>query len=60
MSNTNEFIYKTEINSQSENKLMATKEKRQGRDKLGAWDENIHTAIFKTDNQQGPTVQHRD
>ena len=60
MSNTNEFIYKTEINSQSENKLMATKEKMQGRDKLGAWDENIHTAIFKTDNQQGPTVQHRD
>ena len=39
---------------------MATKEKRQGRDKLGAWDENIHTAIFKTDNQQGPTVQHRE
>ena len=56
MSNTNEFIYKTEINSQSENKLMATKGKRWGRDKLGAWDENIHTAIFKTDNQQGRTV----
>ena len=26
------------------------------RDKLGAWDEHIHTTIFKIDNQQGPTV----
>ena len=27
---------------------------------LGAWDGHVHTAIFKTDNQQGPIVQHRD
>ena len=27
-----------------------------GRDKSGSWDEHIHTTIYKTDNQQGPTV----
>ena len=30
--------------------------KEVGRDKLGVWDRHIHTAIFKIDNQQGPTV----
>ena len=29
-----------------------------GRDSRGVWDGHIHTAIFKMDNQQGPTVQH--
>ena len=27
---------------------------------LGAWDGHVQTAIFKTDNQQGPILQHRD
>ena len=27
-----------------------------GRDRSGVWDWHVHTAIFKTDNQQGPTV----
>ena len=31
-----------------------------GRDRLGVWDWHVHTAIFKIDNQQGPTVQHRE
>ena len=33
-----------------------------GRDKSGVWDEHTHThtTIYKTDNQQGPTVQHRE
>ena len=31
-----------------------------GRDKLGIWNEQIHITIFKTDKQQGPTVQHRE
>ena len=31
-----------------------------GRDKSGAWDEHTDTTIYKTDNQQGPTVQHRE
>ena len=26
------------------------------RDNKGVWDRHIHTAIFKIDNQQGPTV----
>ena len=24
------------------------------------WNQHVHTAIFKKDNQQGPTVQHRE
>ena len=31
-----------------------------GRDRLGVWDGSVPTAIFKIDNQQGPTVQHRE
>ena len=31
-----------------------------GKEKLGVWDWHIHTTIFKTDNQQGPTIQHRE
>ena len=26
------------------------------KDKLGGWDWHIHTAIYKIDNQKGPTV----
>ena len=25
-------------------------------ERLGVWDWHVHTAIFKMDNQQGPTV----
>ena len=39
---------------------MVTKEEKgenvSGRDKSGAWDEHIHTTVYKVDNQQGPTV----
>ena len=31
----------------------------EGRDRLGVWDRHIHTTIYKTASQQGPTVQHR-
>ena len=27
-----------------------------GRDRSRVWDEHVHTAIFKMDNQQGPTT----
>ena len=27
---------------------------------LGVWDGHVHTAIFKIDNQRGPTTQHRE
>ena len=54
---TKELIYKTEIDSQTlKNKFMTTKGKREGRDKLGVWDLHVHTTIYKTDSQQGPTV----
>ena len=51
---TNELIYKAETDSDFKNKL------QRGnvgvRDKLGIWDEHIHTTINKIDNQQGSTV----
>ena len=30
------------------------------RDSQGVWDGHVHTAIFKMNNQQGPTLQHRE
>ena len=30
---------------------------RVGRDKIGIWDQQIHTTVYKIDNHQGPTVQ---
>ena len=26
----------------------------------GVWDGHVHTAVFKTDNQQGPAVEHKE
>ena len=31
-----------------------------GREGLGAWDQQMHTIIYRMDKQQGPTVQHRE
>ena len=39
---------------------MVTKGERWGADKLGVWDQQIQTTIYKPDKQQGPTVQHRE
>ena len=39
-----------------ENRLMVVG----GKDSLGVWDGHVHTAIFKMDHQQGPTVEHRE
>ena len=39
---------------------MVAKGKDGGRDHYRVWDEHVHTAIFKMDNQQGPTVLHRE
>ena len=33
--------------------------KAEGRDKLGVWDQEIQTIIYKINKQQGPTLQHR-
>ena len=32
------------------------KEKVERRDKLGSWEQHIHTTIHKIDKQQGPTI----
>ena len=56
---TNELIYKTEKDSDSENEFKVAKEEGLG-NRQGVWDGHVHTAVFKTDNQQGPTVQHRE
>ena len=54
---TNGLIYKTETDSQTwKTNLWLQKGKRGGRDKLGVWDQQIHTTIYKTDKKQGPTV----
>ena len=31
-----------------------------GRDSQGVWDQHVHTALFRMDGQQGPTLQHRE
>ena len=31
-----------------------------GRDRLGVWDGHVLTTVFKIDNQQRPTVLHRE
>ena len=38
-----------------ENELMFAGQKGQG-----VWDGHVHTAVFKMENQQGPTVEHRE
>ena len=45
-----------------EDKLVVTKGDtwQRGREKSGAWDKHTHTTIYKIDNQQGPTVEHRE
>ena len=58
---TNELIYKTETDSQTQKtNLWLPKGKGGGRDKLEVWDQQIQTTIYKIDKQQGPTVYHRE
>ena len=55
---TNEFIYKTDSQTQKMNlRLSGSWGERMGeRDSQAVWEGHIHTAVFKMDNQQGPTV----
>ena len=39
--------------------LWLPKEKWVG-NKLGVWDQQIQTTVYKIDKQQGPAVQHRE
>ena len=55
--NTHELMDKTEVDSQTETKLMLPKGKEgAGRDKVGSRDEHTHTTVYKIDKQQGPAV----
>ena len=52
----NEHIYKTETDSQTQRmNLWLPGRKGGGRDSQGAGDQHVHIAIFKMDNQEGPT-----
>ena len=54
--NTNELIYKTETDSQTQKtNLWLPGERGEG-----VWDYNIQTTAYKIDKQQGPTVQLRE
>ena len=57
----NEQIYKTDLQILKRN-LWLPKRKHlwRGREYSGAWDEHTYTTAFKIDDQQGPTVQHRE
>ena len=36
--------------------MFIRRETRSGRGTLGGWDEQAHTAVYKIDNEQEPTV----
>ena len=57
---TNELIYKIEIDSQTQKTNLWLPTGKAGKDKLGAGDQQIHTTVYKTDKQQGSTVQQRE
>ena len=53
-------MYKTEIDSQAlRTHIGLQRGKGGGGDKLGVWDQQIHTTVYKIDKEQGPTVEHR-
>ena len=55
----NELIYKTEVDLQIWKTNLWLPKGKQG-NKSGAQDEHTHTTIYKIDNRQGHTVQHRE
>ena len=50
----NDLIYKTEVDSQTQ-KTTYGYQREWGREKLGVWNEHIHTTIYKIDKQKGTT-----
>jgi len=59
ISDTNEPIYKTEIDSQKYRAdLVAKVEEGLGRDGWGGWACQMQTVIHRMDKQQDPTVYH--
>ena len=57
---TNEPMYETETDSQTENKHVVAKAGVQRRKGLGVWDQPMQTIIYRMDKQQGPTIQYRE
>ena len=59
---TNEPIYKTEIDSQTQSTDLWLPRGRGGRDRdgLGVWGWQMQNITFRMDKQQGPNVQHRE
>ena len=56
-----ELIYKTETDSQTENRLaIAEGERGSWRGGLGVWDWQMQATIYRKDKQQGPIVEHRE
>ena len=55
--NTNELIYRIEKDLQTQKtNLWLPKEKEDAGGKLGDWDQQIQTIIYKVDKQQAPTI----
>ena len=54
---TNELIYKTETDSQTDNKFLVTKGEGGERDESAIWDQQMQTAIYKRDKQYCPTCK---
>ena len=58
INDANKLIYKTETGLQTQRMNLWLQGRRmRGSDTQGVWDGHVYIAIFKTDNQQGPTVQ---
>ena len=47
---TNELIHKTEVELQMQKINLWLPGDKEGKDKLGNWDQDIHTIIYKIDN----------
>ena len=57
---TNELTYKIDTESQTQKTNLWLPKGREGSDKLAAQDQQRHTIIYEIDEQQGPTVVHRE
>ena len=58
---TDELIYKQKQTHKLKEQIYGCWQVRVGQmDSQGVWNQHIHTAEFKMDKQQGPTVQHRE
>ena len=57
--NTNELIYKTETDSQTQ-KTYGYQREKGWRERSGVWDQQILHCCIQTNNPQGPTAQHKE